>query len=144
MSVEASYLCVNTYLWWWNAEVVRRSEYGAEVTLIRCAEQMGKGCFCTGSGRMKCLTPSSFFSLTLLSQLLFPSVSPSLFLSFFWVLLLHLTRTHNWTWQCFRDWMAWVNGKLPASPKSWVCMCVFGGGGKVMDFAGRSFEGACH
>lgn len=128
---------------WCNTGVVRWSDwYGAEVTGKTLSRADGKGCFCTGSGRIKCLPPS--LSVTL-SQLLFPSVSPSLFpFILFCVLLLRRTRSHNWTWQCFRDWVAWVNGELPASLKSWVCMCVCLEGGKVMDFAGRSFEGACH
>ena len=54
--------------------------------------QMGGDAFCTGSGRIKCLPASRPLFLTqsvTLSQLLFPSVSLSLFL----FRILHLTRS---------------------------------------------------
>lgn len=102
----------------WSGQMVRLVwSWGDWDTLSRAD---GKEWFCTGRGRIK--APASLSSLSplslcrSLSQLLFPSVSTS-FLSF------TDSISHNWTWQCFRDWVVWVNGELPASPKSWVCMC---------------------
>lgn len=99
-------------------------------------------------------TGSDFLPLVLFFSLAFSlflsialSICPSLPLSrvLFRILLVRLTRSHNWTWQCFRHWVARVNGELPACLWSLECVSVFGGeGGKVMDSAGRSFEGACH
>ena len=105
--------------------------------------QMGGDAFCTGSGRIKCLPASRPLFLTqsvTLSQLLFPSVSLSLFL----FRILHLTRsTIELGSVSGIEWLELMANYLPLWSLECVCVCVWRGA-KVMDFAGRSFEGACH
>lgn len=84
----------------------------------------GNGCF--AHEKKKKTLPST------VSHLLFPSVSlflpppPLSWLSFAFSYFV-LTCSHNWTWQCFRDGLAAVNGKLPVSPvfSMYVCVCVY-------------------
>lgn len=78
----------------------------------------GTGCFCTGSGGIKCRLPlvlllAHSVSIALpICLSLFPPRVPSHF---------HRpNRSHDWTWQCFSDWVARLNGKLPASLMSCV------------------------
>lgn len=94
--------------------------YGAETTGPRSSGQMGRDGFVAEMAEWSVFCLSSFSLIHYHSVSVVLSICLSPFLSL--VLSISPSNSYNWSWQCFSDWAAWVNGKLPASLMSCVCL----------------------